>query len=166
MSNTGLSSKNEPLQRLVLTQVPANLELHKKSPQCHLVPRQRSNIREWQPENSSPFQAPSARFRGTRWPDRQAMQPVSRTVTIGCGRQGPVHIPVVKLYLSLLPIFFASPKCHLTSPRKHRATMLSSLSSTEWILLILGALGIGVSKSGFPGLSMFHVVLYAFVFGA
>ena len=48
----------------------------------------------------------------------------------------------------------------------HRATMLSSLSPTEWILLILGALGIGVSKSGFPGLSMFHVVLYAFVFGA
>jgi len=44
--------------------------------------------------------------------------------------------------------------------------MLSSLSPTEWILLILGALGIGVSKSGLPGLSMFHVVLYAFVFGA
>ena len=44
--------------------------------------------------------------------------------------------------------------------------MLSSLSPTEWMLLVLGALGIGVSKSGFPGVSMLHVVLYAFVFGA
>ncbi len=44
--------------------------------------------------------------------------------------------------------------------------MLTSLSPTEWVLLALGAMGIGVSKSGFPGLSMFHVVLYAFVFGA
>jgi uncharacterized membrane protein YfcA len=44
--------------------------------------------------------------------------------------------------------------------------MPSNLSPTELILLFLGALGIGVSKSGFPGLSMLHVVLYAFVFGA
>jgi uncharacterized membrane protein YfcA len=44
--------------------------------------------------------------------------------------------------------------------------MPSSLSPTELTLLFLGALGIGVSKSGFPGLSMFHVVVYAFVFGA
>ena len=44
--------------------------------------------------------------------------------------------------------------------------MLSSLSPSELCLLILGALGIGVSKSGFPGLSMLHVVIYAFVFGA
>ena len=73
---------------------------------------------------------------------------------------------MAQLYLSLQQSFFDSPKCHVTSPRRHRATMLSSLSSTEWIFLILGALGIGVSKSGFPGLSMFHVVLYAFVFGA
>ena len=40
------------------------------------------------------------------------------------------------------------------------------LAPTQWLLLLLGAIGIGVSKSGFPGLSMFHVVLYAFVFGA
>lgn len=44
--------------------------------------------------------------------------------------------------------------------------MLSQLSSTEIALLLLGALGIGVSKSGFSGVSMLHVVLYAFVFGA
>lgn len=44
--------------------------------------------------------------------------------------------------------------------------MHSSLTPTEWILLILGAMGIGISKSGFPGISMFHVVVYAFVFGA
>ena len=32
-------------------------------------------------------------------------------------------------------------------------------------MLLLGAMGIGISKSGFPGISMFHVVVYAFVFG-
>ena len=60
VSNTGLSSKNEPLQRLVLTQVPANLELHKKSPQCHLVPRQRSDTANGNPKIrrlSKPHQA-------------------------------------------------------------------------------------------------------------
>lgn len=40
------------------------------------------------------------------------------------------------------------------------------LTAIEFALLLLGALGIGVSKSGFPGVSMLHVVLYAFVFGA
>ena len=44
--------------------------------------------------------------------------------------------------------------------------MLSTLSSSEIMLLVLGAIGIGVSKSGFPGVSMLHVVLYALVFGA
>ena len=44
--------------------------------------------------------------------------------------------------------------------------MLSSLTPSEWMLLTLGAMGIGISKSGFPGISMFHVVVYAFVFGA
>ncbi|SRR6056297_58903 len=44
--------------------------------------------------------------------------------------------------------------------------MLSTLTPQEIGLLALGALGIGVSKSGFPGVSMLHVVLYAFVFGA
>ena len=44
--------------------------------------------------------------------------------------------------------------------------MLTQLSPYEVGLLLLGALGIGVSKSGFSGVSMLHVVLYAFVFGA
>lgn len=44
--------------------------------------------------------------------------------------------------------------------------MVSSLTSVELFWLVLGAMGIGFSKSGFPGVSMLHVVLYAFVFGA
>ncbi|MCD0461821.1 sulfite exporter TauE/SafE family protein [Roseiconus lacunae] len=44
--------------------------------------------------------------------------------------------------------------------------MLSNLSSIELVWLFLGAMGIGISKSGFPGVSMFHVVVYASVFGA
>ena len=42
--------------------------------------------------------------------------------------------------------------------------MLSSLSSTDVVYLVLGALGIGFSKAGFPGVSMLHVILYASVF--
>jgi uncharacterized protein len=41
----------------------------------------------------------------------------------------------------------------------------SGLTITQWVMLLIGAMGIGVSKSGFPGVSMLHVVLYAFVFG-
>lgn len=44
--------------------------------------------------------------------------------------------------------------------------MLSDLSPLEAMFLCVGAAGIGVSKSGFSGVSMLHVVLYAFVFGA
>ncbi|WP_196784210.1 sulfite exporter TauE/SafE family protein [Crateriforma conspicua] len=44
--------------------------------------------------------------------------------------------------------------------------MLTELSIQEILMLAIGAAGIGVSKSGFPGISMLHVVLYAFVFGA
>ncbi|EMI40595.1 sulfite exporter TauE/SafE family protein [Rhodopirellula sp. SWK7] len=44
--------------------------------------------------------------------------------------------------------------------------MLTAITPNEWACLIIGAMGIGVSKSGFPGISMLHVVLYAFVFGA
>ncbi|MFG0290910.1 MAG: sulfite exporter TauE/SafE family protein [Rhodopirellula sp. JB044] len=44
--------------------------------------------------------------------------------------------------------------------------MLTSITPDQWACLIIGAMGIGVSKSGFPGISMLHVVLYAFVFGA
>lgn len=44
--------------------------------------------------------------------------------------------------------------------------MLSSLTPDQIALLAVGATGIGFSKSGFPGISMLHVVLFAFVFGA
>lgn len=44
--------------------------------------------------------------------------------------------------------------------------MFAPISPTEWLLLFAGAMGIGLSKSGFPGVSMFHVVVYALIFGA
>lgn len=40
------------------------------------------------------------------------------------------------------------------------------LTSTQWLLLMLGATGVGVSKSGLAGVSMLHVLVFAFVFGA
>ncbi len=42
---------------------------------------------------------------------------------------------------------------------------MNSLSTLDVVWLAIGALGIGFSKSGFPGVSMLHVVLYAIVFG-
>ena len=36
----------------------------------------------------------------------------------------------------------------------------------DWTLLAIAALGIGVTKSGFTGVSMVHVILFATVFGA
>ncbi|MFO0939751.1 MAG: sulfite exporter TauE/SafE family protein [Pirellulales bacterium] len=36
----------------------------------------------------------------------------------------------------------------------------------DWLLLILGGIGIGFSKSGFAGVSLLHVVIFASVFGA
>jgi len=39
-------------------------------------------------------------------------------------------------------------------------------SSAGWIALIVAALGIGITKSGFSGVSMVHVILFATVFGA
>jgi len=43
---------------------------------------------------------------------------------------------------------------------------MSDLTSTQWLLLMLGATGVGVSKSGLAGVSMLHVVVFALVFGA
>ncbi|WP_146530503.1 sulfite exporter TauE/SafE family protein [Novipirellula artificiosorum] len=43
--------------------------------------------------------------------------------------------------------------------------MLSSLSMLDMVYLVIGALGIGFSKSGFPGVSMLHVIVFALVFG-
>jgi uncharacterized membrane protein YfcA len=42
--------------------------------------------------------------------------------------------------------------------------MLPDLSPAEWGLAILAGVGIGVSKSGLPGISLLHVVLFAQLF--
>lgn len=44
--------------------------------------------------------------------------------------------------------------------------MLSQLQPVELFALALAAVGIGFSKSGFAGVSMLHVVVFAHVFGA
>lgn len=41
-----------------------------------------------------------------------------------------------------------------------------SLATSDLVWLSLGAAGIGFSKSGFSGVSMVHVIVFAFVFGA
>jgi uncharacterized membrane protein YfcA len=40
------------------------------------------------------------------------------------------------------------------------------LSPAEWALAAMAALGVGFSKSGLAGISLFHVVVFAFLFGA
>lgn len=40
------------------------------------------------------------------------------------------------------------------------------LTTEQWLLAVLGALGIGVAKSGFAGVSMLHVLVFAYLFGA
>lgn len=42
----------------------------------------------------------------------------------------------------------------------------SSLSLGVWLLLALAAFGIGITKSGFSGVSLVHVLIFAYVFGA
>lgn len=43
---------------------------------------------------------------------------------------------------------------------------LADLTPLEILLVVLGAAGVGFSKSGFAGVGMIHVVIFAFVFGA
>jgi len=43
---------------------------------------------------------------------------------------------------------------------------MPDLTFTQWLLAILAAAGIGISKSGFTGLGMFHVAIFAMLFGA
>src|SRR5687767_9819942 len=43
---------------------------------------------------------------------------------------------------------------------------MPDLTFTQWCLAIISALGIGVAKSGFAGVSMVHVLIFAFLFGA
>ena len=43
---------------------------------------------------------------------------------------------------------------------------MPSLPLTHWILALVGATGIGVSKAGFSGMGLLHVLIFAFLFGA
>ena len=43
---------------------------------------------------------------------------------------------------------------------------MPDLSTAQWLLAVGGALGLGISKAGFPGMSLLHVVVFAFIFGA
>ena len=43
---------------------------------------------------------------------------------------------------------------------------MAPISTTDWLLLAIAAFGIGITKSGFSGVSMVHVILFAIVFGA
>lgn len=43
---------------------------------------------------------------------------------------------------------------------------MPDFSPAQWLLAILGAVGIGVAKSGFAGVSLLHVVIFAYLFGA
>jgi uncharacterized membrane protein YfcA len=43
---------------------------------------------------------------------------------------------------------------------------MPSLTTAQWALAVAGALGMGISKAGFPGMSLVHVVVFALVFGA
>ena len=43
---------------------------------------------------------------------------------------------------------------------------MPSLTTAQWLLAFAGALGMGISKAGFPGTSLVHVVVFASIFGA
>jgi uncharacterized membrane protein YfcA len=43
---------------------------------------------------------------------------------------------------------------------------MPELTPLQWLLAVLGALGIGIAKSGFSGVSMLHVLIFAYLFGA
>ena len=42
---------------------------------------------------------------------------------------------------------------------------LPDLTSLQWVLIVIGAVGIGLSKAGFAGVGFVHLVVFAFVFG-
>ena len=43
---------------------------------------------------------------------------------------------------------------------------MPDLTPTQWMLAVLAALGMGVSKAGFAGVGLLHVLIFAFLFGA
>jgi len=43
---------------------------------------------------------------------------------------------------------------------------MPELTGTEWLLAVAAAVGIGIAKSGFAGISLVYIVVFAFIFGA
>lgn len=43
---------------------------------------------------------------------------------------------------------------------------MPDFSLTEWLLAVAAAVGLGIGKAGLSGMSLFHVVIFAFLFGA
>jgi len=43
---------------------------------------------------------------------------------------------------------------------------MPDLTTSQWTLAVLASLGVGVSKAGFPGLALLHIMIFAFLFGA
>ena len=43
---------------------------------------------------------------------------------------------------------------------------MPDLSPVQWLLAVIAAAGIGISKSGFAGFGLLHVIIFAFLFGA
>jgi uncharacterized membrane protein YfcA len=43
---------------------------------------------------------------------------------------------------------------------------MPDLSASGWTLAAAAAIGVGISKSGFPGMALVHVMIFAFLFGA
>jgi uncharacterized membrane protein YfcA len=43
---------------------------------------------------------------------------------------------------------------------------LSDLTPAQWLLAIVGAIGLGIGKAGLAGMSLVHVLIFAFLFGA
>lgn len=43
---------------------------------------------------------------------------------------------------------------------------MPDLTTAQWLLAVAAALGVGMSKGGLAGIGLFHVVVFAFLFGA
>ena len=43
---------------------------------------------------------------------------------------------------------------------------MTDLTPAEWVLAVTGALGLGIGKAGLAGMSLVHVLIFAFLFGA
>ena len=43
---------------------------------------------------------------------------------------------------------------------------MPEFTSAQWVLAVLAAFGMGISKAGFAGVGLFHVIVFALLFGA